>query len=420
MLSADRVMFKSMNDNEKIDLVIIGAGAAGLMAACYAGEFSLPVLLLERKHRAGSKLLMCGNGRCNLSSDLTVADMLTAFGDEVSPFLTPAISAFSPAMLQQWFTQNRLPVMRTNDGKIFPASERASDVVHCFTDKLRNNITPICLNAPVERIEKITDGFKVVTNSFSIKAKKVLITTGGISYPKTGSVGDGQRMALELGHHVTPYRPGLVGVAWESKWLSENLAEQFEKCKVKIYDGDKYIAETVGLVECERWGLGGGAILNATRILSRNNARKPAIEISIKGEKQSIRIDNLKTRPLKEAMVTVGGVVMNEVNPDTMESIIMPGIYYAGEVIDIDGPTGGFNLTAAFATARLAIKAIADEAGLKVQKSRSASQDKRDKWKKRQQQNSSRNQQSGSKEKKPRKKLSYTEEKRQHWSKRKK
>ena len=408
-----------MKRTDDTQLVIIGAGAAGLMAAAHAGEFGLSTLLLERKHRAGSKLLMCGNGRCNLTSDLSIADMLDAFGSEVSPFLTPAISAFSSAELQRWFKQNRLPVMRTNDGKIFPASERASDVVHCFTDKLRDASVPMCLNAPVERIEKIDGGFKVHAGSFTVTTEKVLITTGGISYPKTGSVGDGQRFALDLGHHVTPYRPGLVGVAWEDEWLTSNLAERFEGCIVRIFDGDKFIAETRGLVECERWGLGGGAILNATRILSRHSARKPAIEISIKNGTHPIRIDNLKTRPLKEAMVTVGGVVMGEVNPETMESTVVPGIYYAGEVLDIDGPTGGFNLTAAFATARLAVKAIATDAGLKQQKSRSSSQEKRDKWKKKHKSSSDKSYASRSKNK-PQKKLSYTEEKRQHWSKRKK
>ena len=412
-------MLTDMNKDDTTHLVIIGAGAAGLMAACHAGEFGLSTLLLERKHRAGTKLLMCGNGRCNLTSDLSVDNMLDAFGNEVSPFLAPAISAFSSSDLQEWFKQNRVPVMRTNDGKIFPASERASDVVHCFTDKLRNDAIPLCLNAPVERIEKTDSGFKVCTKYFSVNAKKVLITTGGISYPKTGSVGDGQRFALELGHHVTPYRPGLVGVAWEDEWLSSNLAERFEGSIVRIFDGDKFIAETRGLVECERWGLGGGAVLNATRILSRNNARNPAIEITIKNGTHPIRIDHLKTRPLKEAMVTVGGVVMGEVNPDTMESTVTPGIYYAGEVLDIDGPTGGFNLTAAFATARLAVKTIAEDDGLKQQKSRSASQDKRDKWKKKHQNSSDKQYQSRSKNK-PCKKLSYTEEKRQHWSKRKK
>ncbi len=407
-----------MNKNENPDLVIVGAGAAGLMAACYAGEFGLSVLLLERKHRAGSKLLMCGNGRCNLTSDLAVDDMLAQFGDEVSPFISSAISEFSSADLQKWFKDNRVPVMRTNDGKVFPASERASDVVHCFTDKLRSAGVSLCLNTPVERIEKLDGVVKVITTNFSVNARKVLITTGGVSYPKTGSVGDGQRFSKELGHKVAPFRPGLVGIAWESKWLSDNFSARFEKSVVNIFDGEKKIGETCGLVECERWGLGGGAVLNATRILSRKNVRQPVVEIIIKGERTPIRIDNLRTRPLKEAMVTVGGVVMDEVNPETMESIVVPGIYYAGEVLDIDGPTGGFNLTAAFATARLAVKAIAADAGLKPVKKISSSQEKRDKWKKRQQKSSD-HRSLRTKTKNSRKKLSYTEEKRQHWSKRK-
>ena len=377
-----------MKKDDTTHLVIIGAGAAGLMAASYAGEFGLASLLLERKHRAGSKLLMCGNGRCNLTSNLNIEDMLSAFGGNVASFLTPAISAFGSDALQKWFKQNGLPVMRTNDGTMFPASERASDVVHCFTDKLRNDAMPICLNAPVNDIEKTENGFIVHTDNFSIKTQKVLLTTGGVSYPKTGSVGDGQRIAGKLGHHMMPYRPGLVGVAWQDDWLTSNLAERFQDSRVRIMDGDKFIAETNGLVECERWGLGGGAILNATRILSRNNARKPAMEIFLSKEKSPIRITNLKMRALKEAMVTVGGVGLNDVNPETMESCVLPGMYFAGEVLDIDGPTGGFNLTAAFATARLAIKSIASGAGLKQKESNNTTPNRHGKKKRYQQKNS--------------------------------
>ncbi len=354
-----------MNTNTPTPLVIIGAGAAGLMAAAHAGECGIPSLLLERKHRAGSKILMCGNGRCNLTSCISSNKMLEDFGDPLDQFLTPAINAFSPSKLQEWFTNNGLPLMRTKDGKVFPKSERAPDVVRCFSNVLRQYSIPICYNAPVSEIKPTKDGFMVNTASFCINAERVLIATGGVSYPKTGSVGDGQKLARTLGHKLQPYRPGLVGIEYKSPWHQSNLGQEFKHTQVKIFDGNQQIGETNGLLECERWGLGGGAISNATRILSRSNAKNPSVEITYSSKHPQIKVQNLKTRPLKEAMVTVGGVDLQDISSTTMESRKNPNLYFAGEVLDIDGPTGGYNLTAAFATARLAIDAIAKSGNFK-------------------------------------------------------
>ncbi|MDP6490673.1 MAG: aminoacetone oxidase family FAD-binding enzyme [Kiritimatiellia bacterium] len=350
-----------MSTPDSTPLVIIGAGAAGLMAACHAGERGVPALLLERKHRAGSKLLMCGNGRCNLTSCLEPDAMLADFGDPLEAFLSPAITAFSPAHLQRWFEGNGLPLMRTRDGKVFPRSERAADVVKCLSDVLRRFSMPICYNAPVERITAGDGGLTVQTRTFSIEAQRVLLATGGVSYPKTGSVGDGQRLARELGHRVRPYRPGLVGIEWSEPWLAAHRGQQFKRARVRVLDGEQCIGETTGLLECERWGLGGGAISNATRLLSRLDARQPGVEIVTAPKQPPLRIRAVKMRPLKEAMVTVGGVDLRDVSPDKMASTVTPGLYFAGEVIDVDGPTGGYNLTAAFATARLAVDTIARE-----------------------------------------------------------
>lgn len=354
-----------MNETESTPLVIVGAGAAGLMAACHAGERGVPTLLIERKHRAGSKLLMCGNGRCNLSSALTQEQMLSDFGTPVAEFLKTAIGRFTPTQLQKWFEHGGLPLMQTRDGKLFPKTERAPDVVRHFTNALRRHELPICFNAPVDKIVTEKQGFIVQTRAFRIRADRVLIATGGVSYPKTGSVGDGQRMAHELGHHLQPYRPGLVGIEWADPWLNSQIGQQYKTAHVRVLDGERCIGETSGLLECERWGLGGGAILNATRLLSRLNARKPGVEIVYSRKESPLKISPLKTRPLKEAMVTVGGVDLRDIDPDTMASRSVPNLYFAGEVMDVDGPTGGYNLTAAFATARLAIDAIAGEAGFK-------------------------------------------------------
>ena len=354
-----------MNTNQSTPLVIVGAGAAGLMAACHAAECGIPLLLLERKHRAGSKIMMCGNGRCNLTSCLTSDQMLTDFGEPLTEFLQPALSRFSPDKLQNWFRNHDLPLMRTSDGKVFPKSEKAPDVVRCFTNILRNLRIPICYNAPVETITKTDSGFTLTTNTFTLQAQRVLITTGGVSYPKTGSVGDGQKIAKSLGHRLQPYRPGLIGIEYKSSWHQSHLGLQFKNSRVKIFDGERLIGNTKGLLECERWGLGGGAISNATRLLSRHNAKNPGMEITYSPKQPPLIIKQLKTRPLKEAMVTVGGVDLSDISPTSMQSKRISNLYFAGEVLDIDGPTGGYNLTAAFATAHLAIDEIAAKGNFK-------------------------------------------------------
>ncbi len=354
-------MLYQMKTEETAPLIIIGAGAAGLMAACHAGEYGIPTLLLERKHRAGSKLLMCGNGRCNLTSALDVSTMLSDFGPPLDAFLSTAIGKFPPAMLQKWFERNNLPLMLTRDGKVFPKSEKAMDVVRCLTDVLRRQGTPICYSAPVQSVDRDGEHFVVRTSVFQVHAKRILICTGGVSYPKTGSVGDGQRIARDLGHKVRPFRPGLVGVDWDDPWLHAHRGEQFKAVDVRVFDGKGCIGETSGLLECENWGLGGGAISNATRLLSRFEAKSPALEIRYTKQAAPLTISHVKTRPLKEAMVTVGGVDLDDVDAETMASKRIPNLYFAGEVLDIDGPTGGYNLTAAFATARLAIDTIAKE-----------------------------------------------------------
>ncbi len=363
-----------MNDSAlQTPLAIVGAGAAGLMAGCAAGEAGVSTLLIERRHRPGSKLLMCGNGRCNLTSKKEAVAMLAEFGPPLDVFLRPALEAFPPRQLMQWFEQRGLLLMNTADGKVFPRSERAPDVVHCFQDELRRLGIAFCMQSPVERIEPLDKGgFRLCTQVFAVEARHVLLTTGGVSYPKTGSVGDGQRMARELGHRVLPFRPGLVGIAWEGAWLQQHAGRIFKQARVRAFDGDTLLGEERGLLECERWGLGGGSVSNATRLLSRANAKRPGVEIYPEPGAPVVRIDPVRMRPLKEAMVTVGGVDLAEVSPDTMESRRLTGLFFAGEVLDVDGPTGGFNLTAAFATARLAVREIARRLDAKAASPQSA------------------------------------------------
>jgi len=342
-----------------LPLIIVGGGAAGLLAGCIAGEGKLPALIMERKHKPARKLLMCGNGRCNLSKNISAAQMREDMGEPAAAFLNHALTAFPPAAVQRWFEQHGLNLKQMPDGRIFPRSEKAPDVLHTLTDTLRDTSTALCLNATVLSVTPATTplrGFQVTTQSFSLFARNVLLATGGVSYPKTGSVGDGQKFAKALGHSLLPYRPGLIGFLIDHPWIQARKGHTMESATMRIICDNRITYEGSGQLDCESWGIGGAAAYNASRWLARHQPQDFALEWSVQGEK--IRVPRPATRPLKEAIVTVGGVPLKEINPRTMESLRCPGLYFAGEIMDIDGPTGGYNLSAAFATARCAVEAI--------------------------------------------------------------
>ncbi|MDT8390361.1 MAG: aminoacetone oxidase family FAD-binding enzyme [Lentisphaeria bacterium] len=397
------------------DLAIIGAGAGGLMGAVMAAQAGIRCVLIERKPQPGRKLLMCANNRCNLTNDLAADDMIAAYGAPVGDFLTPAITGLSPRALCQWFAANGLKTRTHKDGKVFPHSEKSTDVIRFFSGQLRDHNVPVMYNAPVEAIERLPDGFLVVCACFTLRARTILLATGGVSYPKTGSVGDGQKIARSLGHKITPYRPGLVGWDVAERWLTTAGQGALPGAKVTIYAGETCVGATTGEIEYSHQGIRGPAVIDASRLMARHGGSEFRLEVDlfprwseneltdqlerglganagsvaktlagrmlsppfVRGffKHASLRenassatvsaalkhwlLTPVKSRPLKEAMVTVGGVSLAEVNPGTMGSKLVPGLYFCGEVLDIDGPTGGFNLHAAFATATLAARAVA-------------------------------------------------------------
>ncbi len=346
----------------KTDLIILGGGAAGLMAGCAAGELGLKALVLERKHKPGRKLLMCGNARCNLTTNISEDRMLQMFGEPVGPFLDPAIRAFTPSMLQRWFSASGLKTVVKTGNKVYPHTECAADVLNLFTDLLRDRNISLACSSVVQSLEKTQSGFRVATDNFEVEGSYVLIATGGVSYPKTGSVGDGQEWAKRLGHSVEPYRPGLVGFEVDPKVLKGRVGKVYEKVEVDVMVEGRKVAETRGVFEIETWGIGGTAVTDASRIIARAQSPRYSLVIRIPDGKTE-EIVPLGMRPIKEAMVTVGGVALGEIENRTMESKKCPGLYFAGEVLDIDGPTGGYNLQAAFSTARLAVAAVGKRCG---------------------------------------------------------
>lgn len=391
------------------------------MAAVTAGRLGMRCMLIERKPQPGRKLLMCANNRCNLTNDLPTRKMITAYGAPVDEFLTPAIQSCSPRDLCRWFADNGLKTRTHKDGKVFPQSEKSSDVVRFFSGLLRDYEVPVVYNGCVEQLKQIPEGIEVLLENFSIKARHVLVATGGVSYPKTGSVGDGQKIARSFGHKIMPYRPGLVGWEIADQWLCGVEKGAFPGTVAGLYAGDTLIGKTTGEIEYSNRGIRGPAIVDASRLMARHGKGPFRLEVDLfprlsqKG--LTLQMDRglaachgnweqvlaqylpsravargflehvlrgtrisavsaaaalkhwllipVKSRPLKEAMVTVGGISLEEVTPETMESKRVPGLYFCGEVLDVDGPTGGFNLHAAFATAKLAVGAIAGRCQLK-------------------------------------------------------
>jgi predicted Rossmann fold flavoprotein len=382
------------------DLAIIGAGAAGLMAAVAGAEAGLNCLLIDRKHKPGRKLLMCGNARCNLTNLRPADAFLEQLDAPVDAFAASAIKAFPPARLREWLERHGLRTVVRRGQRVFPATERASDVLHMFADALREAGVPQLNNAPVTALSRHAGGIEIQFDAFAIRATRVLLCTGGVSYPKTGSVGDGQRFAKAMGHTVTPFRPGLAGIEVDEEWVKHFNGVKLEDCKGRLHWRGGGSTPVEGDFECARWGIGGGLVSNATRLAARQSQPLDYLELELlpadeaTGRSRTATIKRLaaeypevpadfwhdlaasspdalhhwrltpqRIRPLKEAMVTVGGVSLDEVDPETMQSSVCPELYFAGEILDIDGPTGGYNLQLAFATAQQAIAAIARETG---------------------------------------------------------
>ena len=342
--------------HQPVPLAIIGGGAAGLFAASVAANRALGCLVLERKARPGAKILMTANGRCNFTKDVSAEQMLADIGEPVASFARPALVACPPSRIAAGFRACGVKTKRMPDGRLFPASGQATTIVHAFGDLLRDAGVPLATNCPVTGIQPMKRGFIVATHHFTLWAENVLVATGGISFPKTGSVGDGQRFARDLGHRVTPLRAGLTGFETRDPRVRTRVGLRFENGSARVLDtSGRTTFAYDGEVDCETWGVSGAAVYNCQRWTVRHPGPF-SLEVTFDGER--LTLENPQARPVKESIVTIGGVATDDVDPATMESRKVPGLFFAGEVLDIDGPTGGYNLSLAFATAHLAVSTI--------------------------------------------------------------
>lgn len=407
-----------MPERDSYDAVVIGAGPAGLFCAIHAAESGCRVLLLEKNPEPGAKLLLAGSGQCNITHDGEIRDFVQRYGSQ-GKFIRPALMSFTNLKLQDYFGHRGLRMAADENGKVFPATRRSADVLAVLLMECRKHHVTLQCGEPVRELTRDQDGFIVSTPGGDYLAGVVVITTGGASYPHCGTTGDGYRLAASLGQPVTEPAPALTPIRIHPFPFSSLKGLSFERMRFSVWRQKKKSADYQGDVLFTHLGLSGPGILDASRDirpgdeirlsfagtlrpdefaaeLARRSAENPGWQVGTILAKYPIpeRLnrkllefsgipDNLKCAHFSAAqraalvrnctefpltvtalgdftiaMVTRGGVALQGVNPKTLESKIVPGLFFAGEVLDIDGDTGGYNLQAAFSTGFLAAQGI--------------------------------------------------------------
>ena len=394
------------------DGIIIGGGPAGMFAAIIAAQQGSSVLLLEKNDRLGKKLLITGKGRCNVTNDCSAQEILQNIPRN-SRFLFSAMNAYPPARIMEFFEEQGCPLKTERGNRVFPVSDRSQSVLEALQRAMRRHHVDI-RTARVKGI--VTDNgvvSGVCTDKEVIICKWVILATGGLSYPTTGSTGDGYAMAKALGHTIVPCEGSLVPLETEGQDCQEMQGLALRNCGVKLLDAKgKVLYKDFGELLFTHFGVSGPTVLSASTHLKGEGCKlvvdlKPALEEgklndrilrdldmyknrsmenaltdllprsmipvvlrrlgvdpqmqanSFNKQQRRALVELLKgfsiqiigKRPVAEAIITSGGVKVSEIDPKTMQSKIVPGLYFAGEIIDCDAYTGGFNLQIAWATA---------------------------------------------------------------------
>lgn len=403
-----------MSVNE-YDLIIIGAGPAGLFCAAHAAPAK--TLILEKMNLPGRKLLLTGSGQCNVTHTGSVPEFISHFGEHKN-FLKFALMAFSNTDVKQYFEKLNVPLIEKESGKIFPASLLADDILDALLNVCDENHVTISYEEPVLKIEKIAGGYLVKTDYNVYSVKCVVIATGGASYPKTGSSGDGFILAESLGHTIVPPVPALTPVYVAQHKLKDLSGISFQNITITLWRDGKKVLTRIGDLLITGFGYSGPVILDASRYFRAGDLLKISFTKKSPEETDTIiqiackangarQIQNLlgelacpervvraliaeadvpegttggqltsiyRKRLVKNftayevvidhlggfeiSMATAGGISLDEVNKKTCESKISPGLFFIGEVLDIDGDTGGYNLQACFSTAFLAAQRV--------------------------------------------------------------
>jgi predicted Rossmann fold flavoprotein len=392
--------------------IIIGGGAAGLIASISAARRKQNVLIIEKNNSLGQKILVSGNGRCNLTN---INLSIDKYYGENTRCLHNIFSQFSYNNTIEFFEELGVNLKTEPDGRVFPASDQASTVLEALERELSRLRVKIKLGERVTKLCPNKTGWQVITDKNTYQTKSVILTTGGKSYPQLGTSGDGYDIARKSGHKIIEPRPALVPLELEGNWFREIQGIQVN-IEMTIKQHKRLVAQKSGELLFAHFGISGPVVLNLSRVivdllskpdliilvnflpnfknpddfisLLENQPKKTLLNALIKfmpkklglallkelkinfnkqvsqtakKEMQLIsyefskwRLQIKRPRSFKESMVTAGGVAMNEINPKTMESLKTQGLYFAGEILDIDGISGGYNLQFAWSTGYLA------------------------------------------------------------------
>ena len=403
------------------DLVVIGGGASGLMCACTASARGLSVLVVDPNRFPGRKLRITGKGRCNLTNNCSVREIQNNVPHNPK-FLFSALDAFPPESVMSFFASAGVPLKTERGNRVFPVSDNANDIADTLVRLCKNNgvdfekATVSDITAKNGRVSGVRIGDSLIS------CASAAVCTGGLSYPLTGSTGDGYRFASSAGHTVFEARPSLVPVESDDEYCAEMQGLSLKNVSLSLFEDDKLIHKEFGEMLFTHFGVSGPLVLSASahiRDISSFSYRfeidlKPALDekqldarilrdfgkysnrdyknalvelvpnllinpvVSLSGVSADKKVNEVTKeerrnllnilkhfpvsvkgfRPIEEAIITSGGVSTKEINPRTMESKLLPGMYFAGEVIDVDAYTGGFNLQIAWCTGYVAGKSV--------------------------------------------------------------
>ena len=402
------------------NVIVVGGGAAGMMAAVFAARNGQNVQLLEKNEKLGKKLFITGKGRCNITNAADIEDLFTAVISNPK-FLYSGFYSFTNQQVIDFFEELGVKTKVERGERVFPVSDHSSDVIAAFSRELKSLGVSVSLHTEVK--ELLCEQDKVcgvlLTNGKKMKADAVIVATGGISYPSTGSTGDGYRFARETGHRVTELLPSLVPMEVRQWYAKELQGLSLRNIEIRITDGKKKLYEEFGEMLFTHYGVTGPVILSASSVVGKtlrkkeltlhidlkpalseeqldkrilrefdanhNKQYKNSIESLFPAKLKPVMIELSEIEPEKkvneitkeerqrlvhlikdftmtltglrgynEAIITKGGVSVKEIDPGTMESKIIKGLYFAGEVLDLDAVTGGYNLQIAWSTGYLA------------------------------------------------------------------
>jgi len=401
-----------------VRVAVIGGGPSGIIASGFASSRGLDVTLFERNNKLGKKLYITGKGRCNVTNSSPIDD----FFDKVitnSSFLYSSFYSFTNEDIMNLIERFGVKLKVERGGRVFPLSDKSSDIIKAFERFLEHNKVKVKLNTRIIDVEYSKGKFLLISeNGNEGIFDRLIISTGGKSYPATGSTGDGYMFAKKLGHTITPLKPSLVPMETKEEWVKSLMGLSLKNVTLAAFINGRKIHEEFGEMLFSHYGITGPIVLSMSNVINKYDNKsihliidlKPALSIEkldqrvlrdfelyknkqiknglikllpqklipvvikiayidetkqvnqITKEERRRIVETIKGlpltfkkfRPIEEAIVTSGGVSTKEINPSTMESKIVPGLFFTGEVIDVDALTGGYNLQIAYSTGYVA------------------------------------------------------------------